>query len=106
MWNTSATPMANEELASELRSLYEGEGIPFSLDLAKNIVVVGHSCRKSLLNKGSFKMFRKAEEAIVYSAYMISSLSSKRLPDHLHNMMVLDISGSPFARRYMEASRG
>lgn len=84
-----------DSLADEVRGLYSREGIPFSLK--SNIVVMG--------DPGFCKFFKKDSDAVMYSVFMLSSHYGRRLPDHVHNMMVLDISGSPFVKRYLESAR-
>lgn len=82
-------------LADELRELYSREGIPFSMK--SNIVVVG--------DPATFKVFKREDDAVMYSFSMLAAFYGRRLPEHIHNMMVLDISGSPYVKRYMEALR-
>ena len=43
---------------------------------------------------------------VFYSAYMLAKISGKRLPDSLHNMMVMDFSGNMHVRLYIETVRG
>lgn len=98
--------MDAEPVLNELRLLYGLAGIPFSFNSSHMFVVVGEANEDLLFNSSKFKVFRNTEEMVFYSAYMLARISGKRLPDSLHNMMVMDFSGNMHVRLYMETVRG
>lgn len=98
--------MNAESILNELRLLYGLAGIPFSFNSSHMFVVVGEANDDLLLNSSKFKVFRNVDDMVFYSAYMFAKISGNHLPDHLHNMMVMDFSGNMHVRLYMEAVRG
>lgn len=86
---------------NELRLLYGLAGIPFSFNSSHMFVVVGEADDSS-----KFKVFWNVKDMVFYSAYMLSRISGERLPDNLHNMMVMDFSGNMYVRLYLEMLRG
>jgi hypothetical protein len=85
--------------------LYRSAGIPFCASISSMIVIVGSEDR-SFVNKSKFKLFETVEEIVSYCAYMFLKISGGRLPEHLHNMMVLDCSGNTYLRLYLKRTHG
>lgn len=97
-----------EEFIRELSALCSSEGVPIVLNagtLSMEFPELNMTIGKCS-NKGRFKIFADLREMALYSAFKIFQITRRRLPDAIHNRMVMDTSGYPFVRQYFKGLEG
>lgn len=53
--------------------------------------------------KSRIKFFENLEDLSLYAAYRVSIMTGARIPDHIHNRIVLECGGGRFSKMYIEA---
>lgn len=93
-----------EEFASDLHELCKTESIPMSIHLKSMTLVIpdGKGFCEINHNKSQIKFFNNAEELLTYAAYKVFTIIKKRLPDKIHNRMIL-FGNYRFSKEYVSS---
>lgn len=97
-----------EEFIRELNDLCSIKGVPIVLN-AGTLSIVFPELNLTIgkcSNNGRLKIFTDLREMALYAAFKIFQITNKRLPDAIHNRMVMDTSGYPFVRQYFKGLEG
>jgi hypothetical protein len=116
----------SEKFMQDLMAICLAKNMPISIGLASKCVVfpelgltcatpvssipeLGLTCATPVSstdkysNNSSFKVFGSVQEMALYVAYKIHQFTGgERLPDSIHNRMVMDVSGNPYVKLYFK----
>lgn len=93
--------MDAKSFLEDLRGFCSSEGICVVID-EESLSVIFPDTDISFGNRNNLRMFGDPEELSLFSAYKIAQISRKRLPDPIHNRMIMYVGNYPFPRLYIK----
>lgn len=95
-----------EKLVRELMLLCERENLPVKISPESLCLRILGTQKRSIFESDEIKFSGNMSGLARYAAYRVSQIRKRRLPEALHNMMLLDSSGCRFVKSYVELVNG